>query len=79
MTALNRAVAVLEQHGPVVALTDLDTIELPNYHLFHATRAEALRRAGRHDEAAAALSQTLALTTNEAARRHLRRQLQQLD
>lgn len=79
VTALNRAVAVLEQHGPAVALTDLDTIELPTYPLFHATRAEALRRVGRHDEAAAALDQALALTTNEAARRHLRRQLRRLD
>ncbi len=79
VAALNRAVAVLEQYGPAVALRDLDAIELPNYYLFHATRAGALRRAGRHDESATALRKALSLTTNEAARRDLRRQLQQLD
>jgi predicted RNA polymerase sigma factor len=48
---------------------------LPTYHLFHATRAEALRRAGHDDEAAAALRRAVALTSNAAERRHLEREL----
>jgi RNA polymerase sigma-70 factor (ECF subfamily) len=75
VVALNRAIAVLEHRGPTAALAALDEIDLPTYHLFHATRAEALRRAGRTDEAAAALRRALALTSNAAERRHLEREL----
>ena len=75
VVALNRAIAVLEHRGPEAALDALDDVDLPTYHLFHATRAEALRRAGRHDEAADALRRAIALTSNAAERRHLERQL----
>jgi RNA polymerase sigma-70 factor (ECF subfamily) len=75
VVALNRAIAVLEHHGPAAALEALDHIDLPTYHLFHATRAEALRRAGRHDEAANVLRRAVALTSNTAERRHLEGQL----
>jgi RNA polymerase sigma-70 factor (ECF subfamily) len=75
VVALNRAIAVMEQRGPAAALDALDQIDLPTYHLFHATRAEALRRLGRDDEAADALRRALALTSNAAERRHLERQL----
>jgi RNA polymerase sigma-70 factor, ECF subfamily len=75
MVALNRAVAVLEHRGPLAALDALERIDLATYHLFHATRAEALRRAGRLDEAADALRRALALTSNAVERRHLERQL----
>jgi RNA polymerase sigma-70 factor (ECF subfamily) len=75
VVALNRAIAVLEHRGPTAALAALDEIDLPTYHLFHATRAEALRRAGRTDEAAAALRRARALTSNAAERRHLEREL----
>jgi RNA polymerase sigma-70 factor (ECF subfamily) len=64
VVALNRAVAVLEHRGPTAALAGLDDVDLPTFHLFHATRAEALRRAGRHDEAVDALRRALALTSN---------------
>ena len=75
VVALNRAIAVLEHRGPEAALDALDDVDLPTYHLFHATRAEALRRAGRHDEAADALRRAIALTSNAAERRHLEGQL----
>jgi len=75
VVALNRAIAVMEHRGPVAALDALDEIDLPTYHLFHATRAEALRRAGRDDEAADALRRAIALTSNAAERRHLEREL----
>ena len=76
VVALNRAVAVLELEGPAAALDALDRIDLPSYHLFHATRAEALQRAGRTGEAVEALERALALTSNDAERRHLHHQLQ---
>jgi RNA polymerase sigma-70 factor (ECF subfamily) len=75
VVALNRAVAVMEHRGPAAALDALDEIDLPTYHLFHATRAEALRRAGRDDQAADALRRAIALTSNAVERRHLERRL----
>jgi RNA polymerase sigma-70 factor (ECF subfamily) len=79
VVALNRAIAIMEHRGPGAALDALDEIELPTYHLFHAARAEALRRAGRDDEAAEALRRAIALTSNAAERHHLERQLASLD
>jgi RNA polymerase sigma-70 factor (ECF subfamily) len=78
IVALNRAVAVMEHRGPAAALDALDHIDLPTYHLFHATRAEALRRAGRDREAADALRRAIGLTSNTAERRHLERELARL-
>jgi RNA polymerase sigma-70 factor, ECF subfamily len=75
VVALNRAVAVMEHRGPAAALDALDEIDLPTYHLFHATRAEALRRSGRDDQAADALRRAIALTSNAVERRHLERRL----
>jgi RNA polymerase sigma-70 factor (ECF subfamily) len=75
VVALNRAIAVMEHRGPAAALDALDHIDLPTYHLFHATRAEALRRAGRDREAADALRRAIVLTSNAAGRRHLEREL----
>jgi RNA polymerase sigma-70 factor, ECF subfamily len=75
VVALNRAIAVMEHRGPADALDALDEIDLPAYHLFHATRAEALRRAGRDTEAADALRRAIALTSNAVERRHLEREL----
>jgi RNA polymerase sigma-70 factor (ECF subfamily) len=75
VVALNRAIAVMEQLGPAVALDALDEIDLPTYHLFHATRAEALRRTGRDDEAADALRRAIVLTSNATEQRHLEREL----
>ena len=47
VVALNRCVAVAEVHGPAAALGLLDQLDLDGYHLFHATRADLLRRLGR--------------------------------
>jgi RNA polymerase sigma-70 factor (ECF subfamily) len=76
VVALNRAVAVAERDGPAAALVLLDGLdaELDGYHLFHAARADALRRLGRGDEAAAAYDAALARTTNRAEQELLRRQ-----
>jgi RNA polymerase sigma-70 factor (ECF subfamily) len=78
VVALNRAIAVMEHRGPAAALDALEKIDLRNYHLFHATRAEALRRAGRDDEAADALRRAIALTSNATEISHLEREMDRL-
>ncbi|NUP74582.1 MAG: sigma-70 family RNA polymerase sigma factor [Sinomonas sp.] len=49
---LNRAVAVAEVDGPRVALELLGGLQLESYHVFHAVRADFLRRLGHANEAA---------------------------
>ena len=71
VVALNRAVALAELRGAEVALEIVDRLELTRYHLFHATRADLLRRLGRVTAAAAAYDAALALTANAAERRFL--------
>ena len=71
VVALNRAVAVAEVDGPGPALAAVDHLDLAGYHLFHATRADLLRRLGRREEAAAAYDQALDLATNATERRFL--------
>ncbi|MCW2524883.1 MAG: polymerase subunit sigma-24 [Frankiales bacterium] len=73
VVALNRSVAVAEVAGPLAALEILDSLELSGYHLYHATRADLLRRLGRESEATLAYDAALAGTTNEAERAFLRR------
>ena len=74
VVALNRCVAVAEVHGPAVALDLLGRLSLDDYHLFHATRADLLRRLGRREEAAAAYGTAIARTGNSAERSFLARQ-----
>jgi RNA polymerase sigma-70 factor (ECF subfamily) len=71
IVGLNRAVAVAEVHGPLAGLAAVDALDLGGYHLFHATRADLLRRLDRQDEAAEAYDAALALVTNGAERRFL--------
>jgi RNA polymerase sigma-70 factor (ECF subfamily) len=78
VVALNRAVAVAEVDGPVVALSIVDGLELAHYHLLHAIRADLLVRLGRVDEAAHAYETAIALTLNAPERDLLRRRLQAL-
>jgi RNA polymerase sigma-70 factor (ECF subfamily) len=73
---LNRAVAVAMAAGPDEGLRLVERIGgLDGYHLFHATRADLLRRLGRRDEAAAAYGRALALAANAAERSFLKRRL----
>jgi RNA polymerase sigma-70 factor (ECF subfamily) len=74
VVALNRAVAVAEVHGAAAGLVVLDGLDLPDYHLLHAARADLLRRLGRSSEAASAYDAALALAANAAEREFLRRQ-----
>jgi len=78
VVALNRAVALAEVDGPDAALAILDDIELGDYHLFHAIRADLLRRAGRAEEAALAYEAALARTDNARERDFLERRRQAL-
>jgi RNA polymerase sigma-70 factor (ECF subfamily) len=73
VVALNRAVAVAEVEGPQAALALVDGLELGDFQLFHAIRAELLRRLGRDDEAARAYDEAIARGGNAAEREFLRR------
>jgi RNA polymerase sigma-70 factor (ECF subfamily) len=68
VVALNRAVAVAEVHGPEVALALVEGLDLDGYRLYHAIRADLLRRLGRRAEASLAYGAAIALTENEAER-----------
>ena len=68
IVALNRAVAVAEVDGVEAALALIDRLDLDTYHLFHAIRADLLRRAGRADEAAAAFASAISRTGNARER-----------
>ena len=80
VVALNRAVAIAMADGPNAALPLVDALadDLEGYHLFHAARADLLRRLGRGDEAAAAYARALALATNPQERAFLQRRLSEV-
>jgi RNA polymerase sigma-70 factor (ECF subfamily) len=73
VVALNRAIAIGEVRGPAAALALVDELDLDNYHPFHATRADLLRRLGRHGEAAGAYERAAAIAPTDAERDFLRR------
>jgi RNA polymerase sigma-70 factor (ECF subfamily) len=75
VVALNRAVAVGEVEGPDAGLTLVDRLDLGRYRLFHAIRADLLRRLGRNAEAALAYKEALARTENAAERDFLKHSL----
>ncbi|MDQ3978763.1 MAG: RNA polymerase sigma factor [Actinomycetota bacterium] len=75
VVALNRAIALAEVEGPEAGLAEVEGLALDEYHLFHATRAELLRRLGRDQEAAAALTAAVERTDNAAEQRLLRERL----
>jgi RNA polymerase sigma-70 factor (ECF subfamily) len=88
VVALNRAVAVAEVEGPATALAVVDELGaaasrgagpgLTGYHVFHAIRADLLRRLGRDVEAATAYDAALARTGNAAEQDFLRHQRDEL-
>ncbi|WP_420642735.1 RNA polymerase sigma factor [Candidatus Leptofilum sp.] len=79
---LNWAVAVAMAEGPMRGLTLLDELAetgtLDHYHLFHAARADLLRRAGFYDDAHDAYTIALDLCNNTVEKRFLRRRLAEL-
>jgi RNA polymerase sigma-70 factor (ECF subfamily) len=80
VVALNHAVALSMAEGPEAALPLVDALEgsLADYHLWHATRADLLRRLGRTPEALGCYQRALELTQNEVERRFLSRRVQEL-
>jgi RNA polymerase sigma-70 factor (ECF subfamily) len=82
IVSLNRAVAVAMVDGPLRALSVLDGLaeagDLCNYHLFHAARADFLRRMGAFAEAAKSYTEALKLVTTASERRFLERRLAQV-
>lgn len=75
---LHRAVAVAEVDGPAVALALVNGLELDRYYLFHAVRADLLRRLDRPREAAAAYAAAISRTENETERTFLQGRRQSL-
>jgi RNA polymerase sigma-70 factor (ECF subfamily) len=80
IVALNRAIAIAELDGPQVALAAVDRLEgkLGDYHAYHATRAELLRRLGRVEESRHAYDRAIELAGNLAEAAHLARRRNQL-
>lgn len=82
IVALNRAVAVAMSSGYERGLALIDAAaaseQLEGYPLYHAARADLLRRLGRAGLAAEAYARALELTTNRVERRYLKRRLAEL-
>jgi RNA polymerase sigma-70 factor, ECF subfamily len=74
---LNRGVAVAMADGPSAGLAIVEALaaDLEDYHLFHAARADLLRRLGRSAEAAAAYARARDLATNRRERAFLERRI----
>jgi RNA polymerase sigma-70 factor, ECF subfamily len=73
VVALNRAIAIGERGGPVVAFELVSELDLEGYQPFHAARADLLQRLGRAEEAAREYERAAALAPTEAEREFLRR------
>lgn len=83
VVALNYAAAVAMSEG---AERGLDLLEaagaggaLENYYLFHASRADLLRRLGRIKEAVVSYTTALPLTTNQVEQKYIQRRLSELE
>jgi RNA polymerase sigma-70 factor (ECF subfamily) len=80
VVGLNRAVAVSMADGPEAALPLVERLgeELPEYHLWHAARADLLRRLGRRPEALESYERARSLSQNDVERRFLERRIAEL-
>jgi RNA polymerase sigma-70 factor (ECF subfamily) len=79
VVALNRAVAVAAIEGPEAGLALVDGLHLDRYYLFHAIRADFLRRLARNAEAVSAYDAAIARSENAAEREFLERRRATLD
>lgn len=79
---LNRAVAIAMAESLECGLSLLSRLEeadaLSGYHLFHAARADLLRRSGKFDEACIAYTRALELCQNNAERAFFQRRLTEI-
>ncbi|MGQ4333011.1 RNA polymerase sigma factor [Streptomyces hayashii] len=78
VVALNRAVAVAETESPRRALDLVDALDLDGYRVWHAVRADLLRRLDRTAEAVRAYEAALALSESPAERAFLQRRRREL-
>ncbi len=82
VVALNRAVAIGMADSPAAGLALLDEPglgdALADYHLYHSSRADLLRRSGRFSDATHAYQQARSITRNRAERDFLDRRLNEL-
>jgi RNA polymerase sigma-70 factor (ECF subfamily) len=78
VVALHRAVAVAEVDGPAAGLQLVDGLDLGDHHLFHAVRADLLRRLGRTAEARPAYDAAIDRAGNAAERAFLQRRRAEL-
>jgi RNA polymerase sigma-70 factor, ECF subfamily len=78
VVALHRAVAVAEVDGPESALALVDGLDLDQHHLFHAIRADLLKRLRRYNEALASYDIAIARSQNTAERAFLEHSRQAL-
>jgi RNA polymerase sigma-70 factor (ECF subfamily) len=78
--ALNYAVALALSEGLEQGLNEIDRLgkasELESYYLFHAARADILRRLGRREEAARSYRDAMSLTDNAIERAYLQRRME---
>jgi RNA polymerase sigma-70 factor (ECF subfamily) len=80
IVSLNRAVAISMVDSPQTALGLIDELapQLDGYHLFHAARADLLRRIGASASAAQSYGLALVLVKNDSERRFLERRLREV-
>ena len=82
VVALNHAAAVAMSEGFERGLSLIEAAgasgALDNYYLYHASRADLLRRLNRTGEAAEAYQRALSLTTNSVEQHYIRRRLTHL-
>jgi RNA polymerase sigma-70 factor (ECF subfamily) len=76
--ALNRAVAVAELEGAEKALRLVDELDLQRYHLWHAVRADLLRRVGKLGESESAYSAAISLCENAKEKEFLEKRKRQI-
>jgi len=82
VVAMNHAAAVAMSESLEKGLALLEGANagrrLENYYLFHASRADLLRRLHRFDEAWTAYTRALTLTTNQIEQQYLRKRLSEV-
>jgi RNA polymerase sigma-70 factor (ECF subfamily) len=82
IVALNHAAAVAMSEGLETGLRLMEEVgasgRLDHYYLFHASRADLLRRLKRATEAASAYERALSVTTNQVEQQYIRKRLAEL-
>lgn len=82
IVALNHAAAVAMSEGIEQGLRLIEEAgakgQLENYYLFHAARADLLRRLHRYEEATTAYRRAPSLTTNDIEQQYLRKRLNEV-